>query len=171
MMKPVVMGMGNELFGDDGFGIIAARRLAPLAGEAADVIECGAAGLALLDPLIGRPRAVIIDAICTGRQAPGTIYRVSPADLRDITNLSPHYAGLPEVIRMAQRLELPIPDTIDIIAIEAADITTMGAGLSPAVAAALEPVVALAVELLLGGRRTGSPAADAQGISAAGTHV
>lgn len=149
-MKPIIIGLGNELFGDDGFGLLAARRLAGIIGDDADVIESGAAGLALLDPLVGRPRAVIIDAVCTGRNEPGTVYRIVPGELRAIPNLSPHYVGLPEVIRMARQLQLSVPETIDIVTVEAEDVTTMGARLSPKVTAALKPVVAMTIDILFG---------------------
>ena len=142
MTKPVVIGLGNELFGDDGFGPRLARRLGSLIAETADVVECRSVGLALLDPLVGRPRAVILDAICTGRNKPGTILRLTPADLRCLSNLSPHYVGLPEVLRTARRLELPVPSEILIIAVEAGDVSTIGAGLSPEVEAVEEEVIA-----------------------------
>ncbi len=147
-MKPIVLGLGNDLLGDDAIGLLAVRRIQELVGDEVDAIECRCAGLSLLDPLSGRTHAIIVDAIVTGQQPVGTIYRIVPADLRDVTNLSPHYAGLPEVIRMAGHLGLAFPDEIEIIAIEAGDVTTIGAGLTPAVAEALDEVVQQVIEIV-----------------------
>lgn len=164
-MKPVVIGLGNDLLGDDGVGLLAARRLAEVVGDDADIIECRCAGLSLLDPLAGRSRAIIVDAICTGNQPAGTIYRANPGDLRDIPNLSPHYAGLPEVIRMAGHLRMPFPSEIEIVAIEAEDVGTIGAGLTQSVAEALPKVIEVVLGILAAWKRDpGQPVAREAGV-------
>ena len=145
-MRPIVLGLGNDLLADDAIGLLVARRVQEMAGDEVDAVECRCAGLSLLDPLAGRTHAIIVDAIVTGHQPPGTIYRITPADLRDVTNLSPHYAGLPEVIRMAHHLGLAFPEEIEIIAIEAEDVTTIGGGLTPAVAGVLDEVIRKVIE-------------------------
>jgi hydrogenase maturation protease len=147
-VKPLILGLGNDLFGDDGFGLVAARRASAIVGSDADVVETGAAGLALLDLMVGRPLAVVLDAICTGRGQPGALYRMKVGDLRSVSNLSPHHVGLPEVLRMAQQLEWPIPNEVHIIAVEAEDIITMGRGLTPPVEQALDEAVETTVSLI-----------------------
>lgn len=147
-MRPIVLGLGNDLLGDDAIGLLVVRRVQELIGDEVDAIECRCAGLSLLDPLAGRTHAIIIDAILTGQQPAGTLYRITPADLRDVTNLSPHYAGLPEVIGMAGHLGLDFPEEIEIIAIEAEDVTTIGAGLTPAVAGAFDEVVQQVIDIV-----------------------
>jgi hydrogenase maturation protease len=147
-VKPVIVGLGNDLFADDGFGLVAARRCAQIVGSAADVIESQEAGLALLDPLVGRPLAVVLDAVCTGRDRPGTVYLMKSSDLRVIPSLSPHHAGLPEVLQMAGRLQLPVPRDVHIIAVEAEDLSTMGRGLTAPVERAVNEAVAAAVDIL-----------------------
>jgi hydrogenase maturation protease len=147
-VKPVIVGLGNDLFADDAFGLMAARRCAALLGRSADVVESSEAGLALLDLLVGRPFAIVIDAIATGRDRPGTLYRFGSGDLRIIPSLSPHHAGLPEVLQMGRRMRLPLPDEVQIIAVEAEDTCTMGGGLTPPVAAVLEQAVDVAVGMI-----------------------
>ena len=147
-MKPVIVGLGNDLFADDAFGLVAARRCAYLLGRSADVVESSEAGLALLDLLVGRPFAIVIDAIATGRDRPGTLYRFRSGDLRLFPSLSPHHAGLPEVLHMGRGMRLPLPDEVQIIAVEAQDTSTMGGGLTPPVAAALEEAVEVAVGMI-----------------------
>jgi len=140
-MKPLVLGLGNELLGDDGVGILAARRLAgELAGQA-DVVECNQSGIALLDVLIGYQQAVIIDAIFADGAAPGTIRRLSPAGLGTVISPSPHYTGLPEMIMIADRLGLEFPRDIEIIAVTVADPHTIGGTMTQSVAEAVDELV------------------------------
>lgn len=136
-MKILILGLGNELLGDDAVGILAARVLKERLKDQADVVESSLSGMALLDLLVGYDRAIIIDAVKTGQTPPGTIYELSPADLGAVAAPSPHYAGLPELIATAQALTLNFPKDIKIFAIEVEDPHTVGGQLSPAVAQAL----------------------------------
>jgi hydrogenase maturation protease len=161
-MRTLVLGLGNDLLSDDAVGLLAVRQLQqeiPPGGEV-EVVETGLAGLALLDHFIGFDRALILDSICSGRHAPGTVTEIAPADLRAIEAPSPHFAGLPELLALARRLELPFPADIRILAIETADPYTLGGGLSPAVEAGLAVLVARAREILAeaGDGRPGGPA-------------
>lgn len=137
-MKPLVLGLGNELLGDDGIGVLAARRMAEELGGRAEVVESGLSGVALLDILTGHRKAIIIDAIQTARVPPGTIVELDPGELRAILNPSPHYTGLPEMMTLARELNLEFPDEIRILAVEGQDIHTLGAPLSRPVAEALD---------------------------------
>lgn len=141
-MRPLVLGLGNDLLADDAVGILAARELKEQLGAQADVIESSLSGLALLDLLIGYRRAVIIDAICTGRAAPGTITRMSQADLSPVLAPTPHFAGLPELFALARRLKLDFPQDLVIFAVEVEDPLTVGGPMTPAVWRALPELVA-----------------------------
>jgi hydrogenase maturation protease len=140
-MKILILGLGNELLGDDAVGILAARVLKEKLKDKADVVESSLSGMALLDLLVGYERAILIDAVKTGRTPPGTIAALSPADLGAVAAPSPHYAGLPELIATAQALHLDFPKEIKIFAIEVEDPHTIGRGLSPTVAQALGKLI------------------------------
>lgn len=140
-MKTLILGLGNELLSDDAVGILAARALKEHLQDKADVIESALSGMALLDLLIGYERAIIIDAVKTGKSPPGTILELSPADLSKVLAPSPHYAGLPELIATAQALKLDFPKEIKIFAIEVEDPYTIGGKLSPAVVQAFHELV------------------------------
>ncbi|MDH4157607.1 MAG: hydrogenase maturation protease [candidate division Zixibacteria bacterium] len=139
--KPLVLGLGNDLLGDDGIGILAARELTRELDGAADVAETGLHGVALLDLLIGYDRAVIIDAINTGRCPAGTILELGPEDFKPVSGPSPHYTGLPELISLAKQLHLEFPGDIKVFAVESSETQTVGAPMSAPVAAALSEVV------------------------------
>lgn len=76
-MKPrvLVAGMGNDLLGDDGFGIAVIRRFKE-AGvpEGARAYESGIAGIGLVQELMDSYEAlVVVDATDRGEK-PGTVY-------------------------------------------------------------------------------------------------
>ncbi len=137
-MKILVLGLGNELLSDDAIGILAARALRERLKDQADVVESSLSGIALLELFIGYERAIIIDAVKTGCRAPGTISELSPSDLSSVVAPSPHYAGLPELLALAERLHLDFPKEIKIFAIEVEDPYTIGRALREPVQNALE---------------------------------
>jgi hydrogenase maturation protease len=140
-MKPLVVGLGNDLLGDDAVGILAAQKLARELSAKVDVIETSLHGLALLDLFVGYNRLIIIDAISTGELSPGDVIELDPRNLRAIPGPSPHYTGLPELITIASQLQLEFPEEIKIIAVEVASPHTFGRKLSDPVATALGEVV------------------------------
>ncbi|HBC46685.1 MAG TPA: hypothetical protein DEO84_12625 [candidate division Zixibacteria bacterium] len=141
-MKTLVLGLGNELISDDGLGLLAVRKLKEENGTSAEIIECGLCGMALLDILVGFDRAIIVDAVKTGREEPGTIYELNAEDLGPVFAPSPHYSGLPELLDTAAQLGLDFPSEFKIFAMEVADPYTIGGGLTEPVAAALGNLVA-----------------------------
>jgi len=140
-MKTLIMGLGNDLLGDDAVGILAAGRLADAVQGAADVHSSHAAGMALLEELVGYERVIIIDAVPTGQNPPGTVREMSIDELRLIPGTSPHYIGLPEVIAIGRRLELSMPREVRILAVEICEPLEIGESLSGPVEAALAEVV------------------------------
>lgn len=135
--RTVIIGLGNDLLADDAVGVFAARELRRLRSNDINVVETSLHGVALLDLLVGYDEAIVMDAIQTGRHPVGTIVEVNPAELRPIEPPSPHYTGLPELLVLATRLELPFPRRIHILAMEARDLITIGGAMSPEVLAAI----------------------------------
>ena len=76
-MKPrvLVAGVGNDLLGDDGFGIAVVRRFSEEgAPEEVEVFESGIAGIRMVQELMdGYEAIVIVDATDKGEE-PGTVY-------------------------------------------------------------------------------------------------
>lgn len=126
-MRTLVLGLGNELLGDDAAGILAARALRKRLAGRADVMESSLAGIALLDLLVDYDRVILIDCVKTNHHPPGTLYVLGPQDLDPVIAPSPHYAGLPELLAVATALELHAPRTIRIFALEVEDPYTVGA--------------------------------------------
>ena len=131
-----MIGVGNELRGDDAVGLHVARALA---GEA-EVREFHGEPIGLIDSWAGYDRAILADATESGAE-PGTIRRIAaheaalPPELR---RASTHLLGVAEAVELARALNRLPAQTI-VYGIEGACFDT-GAELSPEVAAAAETV-------------------------------
>ena len=107
----VVIGVGNEYRGDDGVGIIVARRLAKLNLPGVSVIESRSDATELMRIWSGAGAVVLIDAIRAGID-PGTVMKFDlsrdeiPARYFSHTT---HSFGVMEAVRLARSLgELPV---------------------------------------------------------------
>ncbi len=138
----IVLGLGNDILGDDAVGLLAARRLRALLPDTIDVVEAGGGGLELLDVLEGYDRALLLDSIITGAHPVGTILEFSSDDFTKLVAPSPHYAGIPELLQMAKQLSIPFPVMIRILAVEVEDPYTIREGLTPSATEALPRLVA-----------------------------
>jgi hydrogenase maturation protease len=161
-MKTLVIGLGNPILRDDGVGLRVAEALeARLEWREATVIGTSLAGLDLLDTLTGYDRAIIIDAIQTGRGKPGEIYRLDVEALKNTRHAaSIHDVNLATALELGRRLGLDLPRQIDILAVEVADTGHFSEECTPEVAKAVPRCVEMIVEELKGNgtARTGDAA-------------
>ncbi len=136
-MKTLVLGLGNELYGDDGIGVQVIRHLReemtkmPTGDfQDVDLEECSLSGLALLDVIVGYDRLILIDTI--KREAPqtGRIQVLGEADIRAVPGPSPHYASVPQAIEIGRSLGLHMPSRIQVVAVEAKNLHSLGEKLS-----------------------------------------
>lgn len=147
--RTVVLGVGNPLYGDDGFGIEAAALFARLyrGGPEVEVVDGGTEGLRLLGYIEEATELILLDAVAAPGP-PGTIVEIDGAELASGSplKLSEHQVAIEEVLGLAAwRGRLPgrtvllgvVPERLD-----------LGPGLSPPVAAALRPVVLRAAQQL-----------------------
>jgi len=151
-MKTLVLGIGNPILSDDGVGI----RVAQEVGKKLDdpqitVSETSAAGLRLLDSIVGYDEVIIIDAIQTKEGKAGQIYRMKPEDFSFAKHISsPHQINLATSLELGNALNLTMPQKIMIFAIEAKDITTFSEKCTPEVEQAIPEVVKMVLEELAG---------------------
>jgi hydrogenase maturation protease len=142
-MKTLVIGLGNPILCDDGVGIRVARELAARV-HSPDVIveETGAAGMDCVEILAGYQRAIIIDAVYTGRARPGEIIRLAPDDLNStLHSASLHDISLSQAIEMGRQMGAKMPQEIIIFGIEVADTTTFSESCTPGVESAIPECV------------------------------
>ena len=146
--RRLVLGLGNDLLGDDSIGLRVVellRERPSLAGFKFETADC--AGLALLDLLAGYDEAFVVDCVQGGDEPVGEVRRLHFEELANPLTLSSHYAGLPDVLALARRLGLSLPE-VAVLAVSVRDPYRIGPDLSPALRRAL-PVVVEQVEAAL----------------------
>ena len=146
MKKVLVLGVGQELRGDDGLGprIVGEWvRAHPDSANQASVQVCAAPGLELLEHFANVDAVVLVDAVRSGAR-PGTVHVLNPGQLRafDGTGRNSHGLGLAEILALGQELSGPLlPDPIIILGLEAGPME-LGEPLSPDARAAIPAAVA-----------------------------
>jgi hydrogenase maturation protease len=136
-----LLGLGNEILGDDAFGILVARHVGSVVSpDEMEVATSSESGLHLLDSILDCGRLIVVDTIHTGRAEPGTVYVLREQDLPAARADCPHGVGLFDALALARKLELPTPAEVTIIAVEAADCLTVGGTMHPAVRASISRV-------------------------------
>jgi len=147
-LRPIILGVGNLLLGDEGIGVLAVRRLetSDLA-ERADIIDGGTGGFHLLEYFQGRPRLILIDAAADGAP-PGTVSHLEPRFASDFPrSLSAHDIGLRDLIEAASLTADGLP-RMDLITVSVESRQAMTLDVSAAVLDALPEVERRVRELL-----------------------
>jgi hydrogenase maturation protease len=140
MTRPLVLGLGNILFRDDGVGVRAVERLRQ-DGYEAEIINGATLGLSLFDIFKNNEKVIVVDAVNMGRD-PGTIACFKAEELLSLPenrNFSLHEIGLLEVLKIGFALEENFSNVI-IIGIQPG-IIEQGEGLSPEVEDKLPEII------------------------------
>ncbi len=160
--RVLVAGIGNDLLGDDGFGVVAIRRLAAR-GVPHDVRlhEAGIAGIGLVQELLdGFEALVMLDAADRGA-APGTLHllEVEVPDTATLSDerrrelMSDMHWTVPSLALILARALDALPPKVFILGCQPTEMG-LGIGLSPAVdraaTEAVERVLALIATLSAG---------------------
>ncbi len=118
-MKIIILGVGNQILGDDGVGVHVANELKHYIQDPNITIdEAITGGMNLLDLLLGYEKAIIIDAVKTETGENGEVKRIPLSDFSTMHSCNPHDVSLLEAIEMAKKLgETRIPKEIIIIGI------------------------------------------------------
>lgn len=151
MSRTLVLGLGNPLMGDDGFGVAAVEMLREEweFSDDVDLVDGGTWGMNLLPLIEIAERVILVDAIRHG-VAPGTLTVLERNELPRYFSLklSPHQIDLREVLALAE-LRGALPDQLVAIGIEPLRVESeMEMELSPVVRAAMRKVVDLVVDRL-----------------------
>ena len=150
-MKTLIIGLGNTILRDDGVGIRAARAIVERIGicEDIEVVELSVGGMRLMEEMAGYDRVLLIDAMMTGKNAPGTVSRLDIEDLAmSLHTSSTHDTNLSCALEGGRRLGIKLPSEIVIWGIEAHDVNTFGEDMTPDVGAAIPDVVEEVLEEL-----------------------
>ena len=138
----LVLCLGNDLRQDDGVGWAIADALEQDPPAGAVVRRSAMSGFYLLDELVDAPRAVVVDAIQTGRRPPGSVVEFTMEALDTLAGPSPHAVGLPTVLSLGRRSGLSLPSRVDVVAVEVQEMSQVAEGISDTVRRAIPEAVA-----------------------------
>ena len=146
----LVLGIGNVLWADEGFGVRAVEALHEAWSFPPEVrlLDGGTLGLGLYDDIAAASHVLVFDAIDCG--LPGGTLRVLRGDevpAWGAQRLSPHQNGFNDVLGLAQ-LGGRAPDHITAIGVQPVTLDDFGGSLRPEVRARLPEAVALAAQEL-----------------------
>jgi hydrogenase maturation protease len=148
MTTSAVIGLGNPLMGDDGFGLAALTRLRDeWTLENVELADGGTWGMSLLPVIEDAERVVLLDAIAAGAK-PGEIV-VLERDRLPIyltRKLSPHQVDLRDVLAAAE-LRGTLPRETVAIGVQPQSVE-MGLDLTPQIDAAIDRAVEVVVARL-----------------------
>ena len=154
----LVLGIGNTLLADDGVGPALLERLHPALGSdpRVELVDGGTQGLALLGLLEGRRSLLLLDAVRLG-SPPGHVHHLRTTGYHGTPRGFGAHGGNATELLGAARLLRTLPDRVELIGVEPADLVTR-VGLSPEVRAALPHAARLAQDRVAALLGTGSPA-------------
>ncbi len=154
-MNTLILGLGNPILGDDGVGWRVAEAVAAMTNGRTDVeVDCASlGGLSLMERLTGWERAIMVDAISTGKKPVGSVDQFTLKDLPDLTTghtASAHDTSLRNALNVGRGMDIVLPkdENVFIVAIEAKNVYDFSEELSPAVAAAVPRAVQAVIDLI-----------------------
>ena len=150
----LVLGIGNVLWADEGFGVRAVEALhaAWSFPDNVRLIDGGTLGLNLFEDIASARQVLVFDAIDYGLPG-GTLKVLRDAEVPawGANKLSPHQTGFNDILALAQ-LRGTVPERITAIGVQPVELDDFGGSLRAPVRARLAEAVELAVrELALWG--------------------
>jgi len=165
MKKTLVLGLGNELYGDDGVGIHIIQKLEEEKEKGHDknhslfqdiqLEACPLTGLSLLEIIAGYDNVIIVDTIKRENPVTGKFYVLEGSELRPIPGPSPHYVSIPQAIDIGKQIGLHVPTDIKIVAVESKNLYNLGEGLTPEMEKSIPKIITLIKKLLSGDQYNG----------------
>lgn len=144
-----ILGVGNFLFTDEGFGIRVIEKLQAeyRFPEEVRVVDGGVLGINLLGVIAQPDHLIVVDAMRNGGKA-GDLYRLAGEEIprRVLAKNSLHQVDLLEALTLCQALD-KVPETV-ILGVEPEDIETLSLEMSPAVRRQVAPMAARVLQEL-----------------------
>jgi hydrogenase maturation protease len=132
--KLLVLGLGNDLLSDDGFGPAVAEACRDgLNGRPEVRVETAAVGgFHLLDLLQGHERALVVDVVRTGAHPPGTLLEWPMArSAASGGRMRSHALDLATALAFGRAVGFSLPASVSLLVAEADDLVTLREGLTP----------------------------------------
>jgi hydrogenase maturation protease len=160
----LVLGLGNLLWADEGFGVRAVEALnaAWRFPDGVDLVDGGTQGMGLLELVCTSPRVLILDCADL-HAAPGTlrVLRDDQIAAWSATKLSPHQTGFNDVLAAAA-LKGESPERLTVVGVQPAVLDDFGGTLSELLRPCLAPALDCAVAELAAWGLAGTPRAQGE---------
>ena len=154
----VVLGVGNILLTDEGFGVHVVNQLREdyVFNPPITIIDGGTMGMELLTYMRGMTKLLLIDAI-NGGDAPGTVYEFPHEEMNSYFTeaISVHEVGMQDILRIRALQEDPLEDAV-VIGVEPASLE-LGLTLSDATQAVVTEVKERVLRVLSNWHVTATP--------------
>lgn len=164
--EALVMGVGNLLWADEGFGVRCIESFARRYRVSDDVelLEGGTKGLALVNDLAEAKRILLFDAVDFGGE-PGSLVTAHGADVPRFVvgnKMSLHQTSMMELLALAEVMADCPPDAITLVGCQPQMLEDYGGGLTDLVAAQVDPAIDAAKAVLESWGFEVTPASDHQ---------
>lgn len=140
----MVIGVGNVLMKDEGFGIHVVKRMEQMFAfpENVEIVDGGVLGVHLLG-IISKPDHLIVVDVVRGGGKPGDMYRIEQQDIpaRIRAKNSVHQVDFLEALALLQAMDHQ-PEVV-ILGVEPEDITTLETDLTEAIEEKVGPIIDL----------------------------
>jgi hydrogenase maturation protease len=149
--ETLILGIGNILWADEGYGIRAVETLNEryAFGTGTRVMDGGTQGIFLLPWVRSASRLLIFDAVDFGLE-PGTLKLIRDDDVprfMGAKKVSMHQAGFQEVLYSAE-LSGQFPDELALVGVQPELLDDYGGSLTDRVRAQIDPAIETAVRVL-----------------------
>lgn len=150
-MKTLILGIGNLLWADEGFGVRCVERMAQRYrfDESVELMDGGTQGIYLIHNVEEADNLIVFDAVDYGL-APGTIKVVEDDEVPKFMGakkVSLHQTGFQEVLATAM-LKGNYPQRLVLIGVQPEEIEDYGGSLRPVVRAQIDPCIEIAMDYL-----------------------
>ncbi len=149
----LVLGIGNLLWADEGFGVRAVETLHQRYEfpDNVTLLDGGTQGIYLVQHVRDADILVVFDAVDYGLP-PGTMKRVEGDEVPmflGAKKISLHQTGFQEVLAMAEMFD-EAPDHLLLVGVQPVELDDFGGSLRPELKAQVDPCIDLALEYLAG---------------------
>jgi hydrogenase maturation protease len=145
-----VLGIGNILLTDEGFGVRVVEKLYDEYEfpDNVSLVDGGVLGINLLGVIAEARHLIVVDAV-KNKQPPGTLYRLEKDELpeRILLKNSLHQTDFLETLTLCQAID-KVPETTVVLGVEPEDILTHSVDMTPTVAARVDEMMDLVLHEL-----------------------
>jgi len=141
----LILYMGNPIVKNDQVGLVVGSRVASSYSARPDVEvrQFSGSPLDLVSDIQGYDRLILIDSISTGRRQVGSVTLFGEKEiLAGSGDVYLHGMNLSEALKLCRRMQLPFPEKLHLLGIEAGVIYEFADTLSPELEEALPGIIA-----------------------------